>query len=83
MLNTPVVNIHFDKLKNLTKLDLSNSKASNELIFKLLRTSISLKSLNLKKCTGLDDNLFYGLSINSPLEELDISFVKTVIFLAY
>ena len=73
--------INFDNLENLTSLDISCSKSNDKIVEKLFKSSKTLKSINLSYCSKITDNLFIGLSINCPLEELNLSFVQQVCFI--
>lgn len=44
----------------------------------LLKSSKSLKTLDVSYCSRLNDNLFFGLAINCPLVELNLNFIPNV-----
>ena len=74
-----VNSIKFDHMTSLARLDLSNSSGDNKLFSNLLNQCITLKSLNLSYCLKVTDEMFMMATLNSKLEELNLSFIKQVI----
>ena len=75
--------VKFENMRALTRLDLSNSSGDNKLFSNLLNQCVSLKSLNISYCLRITDDMFTMASINSRLEELNLSYIKQVIWLAF
>ena len=67
-------------LELFINFSLPNKQKYNKYLIKSLKSANSLKSLSLSYCSRLSDSIFPEISIKSPLEELDLTFVK-VIFL--
>jgi hypothetical protein len=70
-------------MRALTRLDLSNSSGDNKLFSNLLNQCITLKSLNISYCLKITDDMFTMASINSKLEELNLSYIKQVILVFF
>lgn len=66
-------------MANLYKLDISNTACDNKLISVILKKINTLKVLNLNSCLRLGDEMFQMSEIKSPIEDLNLSFVKNVI----
>jgi hypothetical protein len=71
-------NINFSHLTNFKELDIGGSVVDPKLLNNLFKTSHSLRFLNLSYCFQISDQIFTNVSINCPLEELNLSFLTQV-----
>jgi hypothetical protein len=64
------------KFKNLERLDLSGSNNNDLTVASVLKNCLSLKQLDLTYCKNLTDKMFQIYDINSPIEDLNLSFIN-------